>query len=198
MVGARSFEELKAIWLEKLKNELSPDLKYHGVWHTRYVLELSESLGRALALNDHDLILVLTAALFHDTGFTIDPEGHESSSCQIVRENLLSSAYTEKDIAKIEEMIMATRIPQDPPHALAEILCDADLAYIGTNEYFKISALLSEEWRRLGKGMDQKEWLDVQIRFLESHSFFTAPARKRFKATKAMNLQLLKDERSKL
>ena len=52
------------------------------------------------------------------------------------------------EIDAICEMIMATRIPQTPANLMQEILCDADLDYLGRDDYFMICDRLLMEIKR--------------------------------------------------
>jgi hypothetical protein len=82
-------------------------------------------------------------------------------------------------------MIRATRIPQQPQNHLEKILSDADLHYLGGDNYDEISSRLYEEMVLHGFDLDERKWLDVQINFLEKHHYWTtysvsnqAPAKK--------------------
>jgi len=44
-------------------------------------------------------------------------------------------------------MIMATKIPQSPKNLLEQIICDADLDYLGRERYEENSLLLLQELR---------------------------------------------------
>ena len=70
---------------------------------------------------------------------------HEAAGCVIARETLPEFGFDKKSIARIEEMIMATKVPQQPTTQLARILCDADLDYLGGMEYTEISTTLYQE-----------------------------------------------------
>ena len=42
-------------------------------------------------------------------------------------------------------MIMATKIPQSPKNYLEQILCDADLDYLGRDDFYDIGGTLFKE-----------------------------------------------------
>src|SRR5690554_6850843 len=104
--------------MKRLTEELSPDLTYHDDAHTRDVYSATQRIALQEGVSDHDLHLLLTAALFHDAGFLIDANDHETHSCAIAREILPSFDYSEPDISRICQLIMATRIPQRPAQHL--------------------------------------------------------------------------------
>ena len=110
-------------------DKLSHLLTYHGKHHTLDVLTVAERLCVAENMPDHETALILTAALFHDSGFLNHYQNHEMHSCTIARKVLPQFDYTEGAIEQICAMIMATKIPQTPLDHSAEILCDADLDY---------------------------------------------------------------------
>jgi hypothetical protein len=75
----------------------------------------------------------------------IQAENHEAISCQIAEEILVQFDYSPEQIQKIKGMIMATRIPQTPTNHLEEILADADLDYLGRDDFEEISERLFKE-----------------------------------------------------
>ena len=70
-------------------------------------------------------------------------------------------------------MIMATSIPQDPMNELSRILCDAALDYLGRPDFFRIGATLFDEFKHYGVLNTEREWNELQVRFLEKHHYFT-------------------------
>lgn len=135
------YSAAKKFILQKLEKELSPELTYHGFHHTIDVLEVAAELCGHLNISPQETILVKTAALFHDSGFTVSNVNHEETGCQIARDNLPNYNYSAQDIEKICGMIMATKIPQTPKTHLEEILSDADLDYLG-GMILRLSAIL--------------------------------------------------------
>jgi hypothetical protein len=71
-------------------------------------------------------------------------------------------------------MIMATEVPQRPIDALGEVLCDADLDYLGRPDFFRIGNLLFQELKSRGALSTEREWNELQVRFLSGHRYFTA------------------------
>jgi predicted metal-dependent HD superfamily phosphohydrolase len=70
-------------------------------------------------------------------------------------------------------IIMATKIPQSPKTKLEKIICDADLDYLGRTDYFAISGNLRREFLAFQKIKNDKEWIELQQNFLQSHTYFT-------------------------
>ena len=92
---------------------------------------------------------------------------------------------------------MATRIPQSPHTRLEQILCDADLDYLGRDDYDSISNKLFLELNEHGN-MSEKDWLKLQINFLEQHHYFTVSAQKMRKEKKEQKLSMLKEKLIKI
>ncbi|MGZ3750857.1 MAG: HD domain-containing protein [Mucilaginibacter sp.] len=157
--------------LSKLRRELPAHLSYHGIAHTLDVYESAERISKGEGLSNQEQRLLLTAALFHDAGFIKMREGHEAESCRIARQHLPAYNYQPAEIEKICGMIMATRIPQSPLNHLEEILCDADLDYLGRDDFFILSNRLYTELRSEGLIKDEKAWNREQAEFMEGHNY---------------------------
>ena len=160
--------------LEKLEKELPSSLKYHSVDHTKDVMRSARFIAEAEGVKEEDLELLMTAAAYHDSGFLRTYARHEEVSCEIAKECLPAFGFTDNEIELIQEMIMSTRVPQASETLLGRILCDADLDYLGDDRYDSISAGLHEELLLNGFTMDDKKWLDIQIKFLEEQQYWTA------------------------
>lgn len=186
------FHGAKAFILDKLERELSGDLHYHGLHHTLDVLHTTEELCRIERISPYETMLLKTAALFHDSGFAISNREHEELSCRLVRENLPRYDYTPGDIEAICGMIMATKIPQSPQNYLEAILCDADLDYLGRDDFYTIGATLFEELKAYNVLQEEKAWNRLQVSFLEKHVFFTSTNQRRRNQKKLGYLHELK------
>ncbi len=183
--------EAKKYILQRLRNELSPNLHYHGLQHTLDILKSAMSIGKQEKISKYDMQLLKTSALFHDSGFMVSNKEHEKQSCKLAKKALPGFQFSAEEIKKICGMIMATRIPQTPKNHLEEIICDADLDYLGTDDYANISAELFKELNHRNP-LSQKEWLNIQIKFLEGHHYFTNTAKKLRTLKKTQTLRKLK------
>lgn len=178
--------------LQKLKKELPQNLTYHTATHIKDVYKASKTLARMEGVTGEDLELLLTAALFHDSGFLWQQYEHESVSCEIAREYLPGFGYSEVQLSCICGMIMATKIPQAPRNKLEEILCDADLDYLGREDFFDIGKRLYSEMRMYGVIDNEQEWNKLQAAFLEQHHYFTDTAKRLRQAKKNEYIAFLK------
>lgn len=175
-LNAMQFERAKAYILPKLERELAKHLSYHSVGHVRDVYQAAERMAKAEGVSPYDTKLLLTAVLFHDAGFLVRPKEHEKISCKMVKETLPRFNYTDEEIKRICGMIMATRIPQTPRNLLEQIICDADLDYLGRDDFFAIGNRLFAEMMVYGVVGNELEWNRLQVKFLESHDYFTKTA----------------------
>jgi HD superfamily phosphodiesterase len=187
-----NYQAAKQFILDKLKRELPPQLTYHGLHHTMDVLAITKELCFLEGLSAQDTMLLKTAALFHDSGFIISNVEHEKKGCLITRQNLPRFGYDEHEIEQICGMIMATRIPQSPQTFLEEIICDADLDYLGRDDFYKIGATLFSELKAYDILQTEQEWNLIQVKFLENHTFFTPTNRRRRAPRKAEYLDELR------
>lgn len=187
-------EKAEKYILKQLEDRLDATLFYHGIHHTLDVVNASAEIAALEGIHDEETLLLLrTAALYHDSGFMTTYQGHEEAGCAITREVLQDFGYNAAQIETICGMIMATKIPQTPKNTLEMILCDADLDYLGRAGFESIAATLFEELKARDMVEDIPAWDAVQVRFLEAHAYWTASEQKRRDATKQRHLQQLKN-----
>jgi len=110
---------------------------------------------------------------FHDAGFLYTYLGHEEKGCQLAEEILPAFGIDEKQVAAICNMILSTKIPQSPQTLPEQIICDADLDYLGLENPVPVATALYEEIKNRGENISVQEWNDIQINFLQSHRYHT-------------------------
>jgi adenylate cyclase len=150
--GLIQFTDIQEIILDKLEKELPDYLYYHNVKHTVDVVTEVELIGWAEGCTDEEILVLKTAALFHDAGHTIAYDNHEYFGAQLAREMLPLYNYTSEQIEQICSIIMATRLPPKP-----------------TN-------LLDEELKVLNKMGSLNDWNKIQVKFISGHQYFTETA----------------------
>ncbi len=174
-----------------LETELPKDLTYHTVEHTKDVYNVALERAAIYRLDEDDTLLVGIAALYHDIGFIHTYDGHEDVGVEIMRSHI-SNDLNERQLSRIEGMIMATKTPQVPHNLMERILADADLDYLGRADFKTIDDRLFLELLTYGKVSDRKSWDELQIDFLRRHEYHTGYARFHRKAFKDQRLQELK------
>ena len=180
--------KFKKIIINKLNTELPPSMYYHGAHHTLEVLNVCNAYIKRLKLNSKDAHLLRTAALLHDTGFIWNNANHEETGVSFSREILPDWGFNKNEIDQIVNMIMATKIPQNPQNLLEEILCDADLDYLGTNRFLTIGETLYRELLTLNVLENEDNWDKIQINFLSTHRYHTSYAKKYREPIKRIHL----------
>ena len=187
-----NFEAAKIFIEQKLKGEILLKFEYHNIIHMMDVYQAAIRIAESESIENDDLILLLTAVLFHDSGFILGNENHEVLSCEIAEMNLPLFGYDAVQIRRIKGLIMATKIPQDPQNLLEEVICDADLDYLGRSDFWKIGNKLLNELRNCGAALTEYEWNEKQLLFLEKHSYFTKSSKDLRNGSKETNLKELK------
>jgi ligand-binding sensor domain-containing protein/class 3 adenylate cyclase/predicted metal-dependent HD superfamily phosphohydrolase len=159
--------------LKLLTDNLPEGLYYHGIHHTLDVTQAAERIARHEGVDGEELFLLKTAALFHDAGFIHEYNKNEHLGVTMAKEILPNYGYTDKQLKIIEGLILATEIPQTPHNLLEMIMCDADLDYLGRDDFYEISDSLKNELIKFGKISGDRQWDQMQISFLEKHQYFT-------------------------
>ena len=187
------YEKTKNFIVDKLTRELPSNLYYHGVHHVLDVLSAAEMLGKEEKISESEMELVRVAVLFHDAGFTVSPKNHEQIGCQLVQNKLPGFGYNNDEINSICGMIMATTYPQQPKNHLEEIVCDADLDYLGRDDFFTIGNTLLKEMNTNGSITSEADWNKLQESFLESHHYFTNTANRLRNKKKQEHLEKIRE-----
>jgi class 3 adenylate cyclase len=172
----RQFTDLQELILDRLEKELPEYLYYHNVKHTIDVINQAELIGYGEGVDDEAILTLKTAALFHDAGHIIGYDNHEFYGCQLAKEYLPKFSYRQDQIERIEDLIMATKIPPDPKNLLEKIMCDADLDYLGRSDFIPVSNTLYKELKAQDKIGDLNEWNKLQLKFISKHQYFTETA----------------------
>ena len=178
--------------LTRLAEQLPSYLTYHSLYHTREdITPAAERLGLYEGISKADFLLLQTAALYHDIGFTIQVENHEAISAQIATEVLPEFGYSPSAIRRICDMILVTKLFTMPKNQLEAILVNADLDVLGRKDFLKRSNDLKEETRALGKSISDQQWYEQQINFLNIQRYRTISAQALRNAQKNKNRELL-------
>lgn len=171
-------------------------LSYHNLVHTESVVGNAVKIANHYRLEDKETFIVVTAAWFHDTGYsTGEAAGHEKRGAEMAAEFLRSEEVDEDVIAEVEGCILATVWPQKPANFLQQVVCDADLYHLGTPEFSDWNKLVRKEAEhRLGRKIDKTEWRKSTIKLLENHEYQTDYCRDLLDKQKKKNLDKLKQK----
>ncbi len=187
--GLIQFTDIQEIILDKLEKELPRYLFYHNVKHTVDVVTEVELIGWGEGCSDEEILLLKTAALFHDVGHTVSYDNHEHHGTVIVKEMLPKFNYTPDQIEKICSVIMSTQLPPKPTNLLESIICDSDLDYLGRSDFIPVSNTLYEELKAQNKMGSLNDWNKIQVRFISGHQYFTNTARSLREVNKQLQIE---------
>jgi uncharacterized protein len=187
------FDLLKNYVFEQLEKNLAPTLYYHGAHHTLYVYNAALKIAEHEKITGDDHTVLMTAVLLHDFGFLETYNNHEEKGCVMARQILPGFNYSQGEIDQVCAMIMRTKIPQIAFNKLEEIICDADLDYLGTEHFLTIGNQLYKEFLHYGVVKDEEGWNRLQMKFLVAHQYFTGYAKEFREKKKQENLKLITD-----
>ncbi len=187
--GLIQFTDIQEVILDKLESELPDFLFYHNVKHTVDVVTEVELIGWAEGCNDEEILLLKTAALFHDAGHTVSYDDHEYQGTLLAREILPGYGYTEEQINRICSIVMSTKLPPKPADLLEQIICDSDLDYLGRSDFIPVSNTLFEELKAQDKITNLNDWNRMQVKFISGHQYFTATARSLREVNKKLQIE---------
>lgn len=189
-------EKIKSFVTDFFRDHDNEVFVYHNVKHTEYVVDAAMRIANHYQLSDDDFFIVVAAAWFHDTGYLIDRTQHEEKSVETARGFLAGENLDAALMDKIAGCILATKMPQKPEGLLQQIICDADLFHLGTDDFKKKNKLMREEHNLLNPDhqVTKAEWRDKTVKFFDGFEFHTDYARLLLTDKKNKNITELKEK----
>lgn len=173
-------------WFDK---RMPRHMRFHDLNHTMEVVRTSLAIADGMKVEGHDRTLLELAALFHDTGYALAYAGHEEKSAELALAFLQRQDMSQRDLATIRSLILATRVGSPVRTQLQAILRDADSAKAGQADFQARSNRLHAELRAVrGKAIAATDWNRANLEYLKSHRFLTSFAQKRYGSQKKLNL----------
>ena len=164
--------------MQRLRFELNVKYLYHDCRHTEDVIRQVQEIGYREKVNQHEIALLKLAALYHDLGFLVQRPNHESAGVELFMQESIDSEISDEEKQTVASLIMVTKIPQQPKTLLESIICDADLDYLGREDFPSIAEFLYLELKACGEMNDRARWNEIQLSFLGSHQYHTESSRK--------------------
>jgi len=189
----KDYKGLEKEVLQILELNLPEHLHYHGLSHTLEVLGVCNDYVRRNAIGTTRAQLLRVGALLHDIGFTVSNNNHEEESIKQAWPLMKKYGFSLSDHKVVEGLIRSTRVPQKPHNLLEEIICDADLDYLGREDFYIISERLFKELQAFGQVTDKTQWNQQQVEFMERHRYHTDFARANRQPNKEQRIRELKD-----
>lgn len=150
-----------------------PPLSYHNPVHIQDVYVSALRIADSEDIDEEGKNLLRVATLLHDAGFIHTSMNHEKRGAEMAGCVLPVFGFSSSQISIVQEMIMATKVPQSPISHLDRIICDADLDYLGRDDFYSIGGKLYIELLAIGVVKDEKSWNMLQKKFLEAHRYHT-------------------------
>jgi predicted metal-dependent HD superfamily phosphohydrolase len=170
-------------------------LIYHNLLHTEQVVKATVKIANHYQLSDHDFFIVNVAAWFHDIGYLTSCEKHEERGAAQAKEFLESKGAEPELTGQVTNCILATQMPQHPVGLLEEIVCDADLFHLGSEDFKERNKLIRKEAIAFaGRDIDKHEWRLKTIMLFEAHHYHTDYCLDLLAGKKRMNLNELKEK----
>ena len=185
-------EELIELVYKDLSNKLDSKYHYHNLHHTKRVINSAKQIGNHFNLSRDDWRDLLTACLLHDYGFIKSHIDHEEIGAQISKEILPGYYFSDDHIESVSSLILITKVEEKPSNLLESIIRDADLEYIGSDDFQKISEYLKKEWLECGVVDNENQFYKIQYEFLLSHNFYTAYMQEKGRDQKIKNIKYAK------
>ncbi|WP_312767998.1 Pycsar system effector family protein [Epilithonimonas sp.] len=188
-----------------LKDKLSSVYTYHNLDHTIQVVDKIKILAKEENIEPEDTENLILAGWFHDLGYVDDADNHEEESQKIASDFLRQHQFPEERIAKIGELILATDKFYKPKNHLEEVIKDADLYHLASDDYFRICENLRQEIKEVHhQKFSKQQWSELNIVFFSKHQFYTKFAKENWQPIKEKNvdrilsnIQNLKEEKKK-
>ena len=172
------------------KDRLSSDYTYHNLEHTVQVVDKIKILAKAENVGPEDTENLLLAGWFHDLGYVDNADNHEEESRKIASDFLKQHQFPEERIAKIGELILATDKFYKPKNHLEEVIKDADLYHLASDDYFRICENLRQEIKEVHHQKFSKlKWAELNIVFFSKHQFYTNYAKENWQPEKEKNVE---------
>ena len=173
-----------------LKDKLSSAYTYHNLDHTIQVVDKIKILAKEENISPEDTENLILAGWFHDLGYVDDADNHEEESRKIASDFLKQHRFPEERIAKIGELILATDKFYKPKNHLEEIIKDADMYHLASDDYFRICENLRQEIKEVHHQKFSKlQWAELNITFFAKHQFYTKFAKENWQPEKEKNVE---------
>jgi class 3 adenylate cyclase/HD superfamily phosphodiesterase len=198
-ISSVDFEHMRSNIISYLKSNLPDEVVYHDLFHTLNVEKAAIRLGKLEGLNEEELMLLRTAALYHDSGFIFNYHRNELHSVRLMEQHLPNYGYDKDQIELVRSMILVTANNVEPVTLLEQLMCDADHDYIGRADYYVVSEKLRAEIEAMESKMTDLEWIEFQIDYLQNdHEYYSISAKNIRDKGKKNRLAELKEKRKVL
>ncbi len=170
------------------------NLFFHSIGHTQDVVKHALEIGQKEKVTPEELAILQVAAWFHDVGHLNGGiHDHEQRSIEAAKQFFdLHGIDDASFIQRVNDAIMATRMPHVPGDKIGEIICDADVYHFGTEDFRKTNKRVRKELKARSYPALVTDWPQRTLKLLQSQHFFTPYSRQKLEEGKAENIRWLK------
>lgn len=178
-----------------LATHLPPRYVFHDFNHAKATADVAATLTEEAGLPETERCALITAAWFHDVGYTEGAEGHEARSAERAKAFLESCSTAAIDPDLVESLIVSTREQHKPQSKLEQWLHDAHYSYLGRKRFERRGQLLRlEEEALTGKQFTTHEWERRLLELQLDTKFLTPEAHEEFSSRKNKNIAAQRDK----
>ncbi len=171
-----------------------PTLTYHNITHIEGVANAAAQLAEEAKLGNEDRESLLVAAWFHDLGMAAGRDDHEQRGAELATAFLTKEGASQATTDRVRGLILATRLTAEASDRSEQLMRDADMAHLASENFPSTIKHLREEREAVtGQPMKKRKWLEENIGFVERTPYGSPEARALWDAGKAKNLAWLKE-----
>lgn len=184
---------------EYFTTEFSAAFCFHNYSRTVNIVRNCDAIGVAMKLKNEEQKYLHIAAWFLETGYAKNYEQPQKESVLNVTTYLTQKGIDSEIIKTIEEVILATRIPQQPLTLMAQIICDASMYHLAEKDIMNNVENLRQEIKTIQqKEYSIKDWLAKMITDINEHFYFTSEAKDLFEKKKQKHKAVLQKQLDEL
>jgi len=192
MKNSELYKKTEAYVTTLFETQPNPQLIFHTIKHTRYVVSKCAEIAAHYQLSDQDMLILYVSAWFHDTGYLFTtPALHEEESVVQLKKFIEPLDLPEGIPNQMEACIMATKNPRHPVGLLQEIINDADTYNLGTKDFKTTNKEVYEECRLSKPNIDRKRFDCGTLDMLKNHQYFTSYCQNLLTEVKMKNMKKL-------
>ncbi len=192
-----AYEDVNEKLVDFLEKNLDKQLKFYDIKHSVDVAIAVEIIASTENITEEDILLLKAAAIFHDAGIAYGYKNHEFSSVEIAKKFLKPAGFSDQQMKIIEQLILVTHAPFNAKNLLEQVICDADLEYLGKPDFIEI---LNDKFFDISLFTDEIshiQWLDYNRELIIKYDFYTDSAKNLCFTTKEEQLIKIDTEISK-
>ena len=192
-------EAAQAAVVSLLETQLAPTLTYHTLRHTTTVVKEAQALAAAAGLGPAETEALLVAAWWHDTGYLDAYDGHEYRSMERAATWLTAQGVLVDRVQLVQRLIRATHRDEAAETELQQLLVDADMSNLASDDFQASAELLRTEWEAsLGRTYANENWAELQLTFMQAHLYHSEAGKARYNKNFKVNKKTQRDKLRKI